>query len=283
MKLISNVVETLDEIRKTKEAGRSIGFVPTMGALHEGHLSLIRRAREENDYVVVSIFVNPIQFCPGEDYESYPRDLKRDSELCENEGVDLVFAPAVEEMYPEGFCTYVDQKGLTEVLCGARRPGHFSGVLTVVSKLFNILQPDRAYFGAKDYQQSLIIRRMVRDLNMMVDIVVCPTVRERDGLAMSSRNWYLSPEERRQASCLYRALMRAKELAQDGERDPARIIEELRRVIEGSPDARIDYIEVVHPETLRPIERVEQEALVALAVRFGKARLIDNCVIEVKK
>ncbi len=279
------LVRTVEEMkalsRRWRDEGKTIGFVPTMGYLHEGHLSLVRRAREENDRVVVSIFVNPTQFGPNEDYNRYPRDLDRDMKLLEPIGVDAVFYPSVEEMYPEGYRTYVEVVGITDKLCGASRPGHFRGVCTVCTKLFNIVMPHRAYFGKKDFQQYVVIKNMVRDLNMDIEIVPMPIVREPDGLAMSSRNTYLSPEERQAATCLYRSLKRAVELFESGERDASKIREEVVRIIEAEPLARIDYVEVVDPETFEPVERVEKGTLVALAVFVGPARLIDNVQLGV--
>jgi pantoate--beta-alanine ligase len=274
------VVHTIAEARAVRRAlPGTWGFVPTMGYLHEGHLSLVRRARAENDRVAVSIFVNPTQFGPHEDYARYPRDLERDLRLLEPLGVDLVFVPSVEEMYPPGFQTWVIVEEVSRPLEGASRPGHFRGVATVVTKLFNILQPDRAYFGQKDAQQTVVIRRMVQDLNIPVEIVICPTVREPDGLAMSSRNTYLNPEERRAATALFRALQAAKARYEAGERDAERLREAMREVIRAEPLARIDYVSVAHPETLQELERVEGPALLSLAVYIGTTRLIDNLML----
>ena len=274
------VVHTIAEARAVRRAlPGTWGFVPTMGYLHEGHLSLVRRARAENDRVAVSIFVNPTQFGPHEDYARYPRDLERDLRLLEPLGVDLVFVPSVEEMYPPGFQTWVIVEEVSRPLEGASRPGHFRGVATVVAKLFNILQPDRAYFGQKDAQQTVVIRRMVQDLNIPVEIVICPTVREPDGLAMSSRNSYLNPEERRAATVLFRALQAAKARYEAGERDAERLREAMREVIRAEPLARIDYVSVAHPETLQELERVEGPALLSLAVYIGTTRLIDNLML----
>ncbi len=274
--------QVADELRRQ---GKTIGFVPTMGALHEGHLSLVRCSTDENDVTVVSIFVNPTQFGPNEDYERYPRDPEGDLAKCERAGVDIVFMPTVEEMYPEGYVTYVEVTGhLTQTLCGAFRPGHFRGVTTVVTKLFEAVKPHRAYFGKKDYQQWRVIQRMVRDLNMPVEIIGCPIVREPDGLAMSSRNRYLSEEERRSALALYRGLLMARERILNGERDTSRIIREVFEFIESHPHVRkIDYVAVVDPETLQPVGRLEsgQQVLVAVAVHVGPARLIDNMEIQV--
>jgi len=276
-------VTTVSELRKligqARQAGQRIGFVPTMGALHEGHASLIRAARRETDFVVVSIFVNPTQFGPNEDYQRYPRTPQADALLCQREGVDLIFAPTVEEMYPPGYCTWVEVTGLQDVLCGRSRPGHFRGVATVVLKLFHLVQPDIAYFGQKDAQQARIIRQLVRDLNVPVKIRVCPIVREPDGLAMSSRNAYLSPEQRRQATVLYRALCAAKELVEQGERHAERVRQHMVRLIEATPGAVLDYAEIMDPETLQPVREIQQPVLAALAVRIGPARLIDNMTL----
>lgn len=281
------LVKSIDEMkhlsRRWREEGYTIGFVPTMGYLHEGHLSLVRRAREENDKVVVSIFVNPTQFGPNEDFNRYPRDLDRDMSLLEPIGVDAVFYPSAEEMYPEGYKTYVEVTDITERLCGASRPGHFRGVTTVCTKLFNIVMPHRAYFGKKDFQQYVVIKTMVRDLNMDLEIVPMPIVREPDGLAMSSRNTYLNPEERKAATCLYRSLKRAVQLFEEGERDAKRIKEEVEKVIKSVPLARIDYVEIVDPETFVPVDKIEKGTLVALAVFVGPARLIDNVQLGVDR
>jgi len=267
--------------REEKLKGKKIGFVPTMGALHQGHLSLIRKAREECDRVVVSIFVNPTQFGPGEDFDRYPRDLESDVRLCEREGVDVVFAPSVEEMYPENFSTWVEVKGnLTETLEGAHRPGHFRGVTTVLTKLFNIVIPDCSYFGEKDYQQALVVKKLVDDLNIPVEIVLAPTIREIDGLACSSRNRYLSKEERRAARVLYQSLLRAKTEIQDGEDNPSCIISSMEDLILEEPLAKIDYIAIVDPVSLKPVKRIRGEVLVAVAVKIGKTRLIDNMRIK---
>lgn len=264
-----------------RREGQTIGLVPTMGALHAGHLSLMRSARAENDVVVVSIFVNSIQFGRGEDFDSYPRDLYGDVAQAETAGVDLVFAPSAEAIYPKGFRTYVDVTELTEGLCGASRPGHFRGVTTVVAKLFNLVRPHRAYFGQKDYQQSVVVRRMAADLNCDLDIVVLPTVRESDGLAMSSRNVRLTPLQRQAASVLYTSLNRAEARVRVGERNAQAILEEVRTMIEAEPLARIDYVVLCDPETLKPLDRIEGPVLAALAVQFGETRLIDNLLITV--
>ncbi len=262
-----------------RREGKTIGLVPTMGAFHEGHLSLTRSACADNDIVVVSIFVNPIQFGRGEDFDSYPRDLSGDLAQAERARVDLVFAPPVEAIYPKGFQTYVDVTEITEGLCGASRPGHFRGVTTVVAKLFNLIMPHRAYFGQKDYQQSMAVRRLAADLNFDLDIIVLPTVREADGLAMSSRNIRLTPPQRRAASVLYASLSRAEERVKIGERSAKTIVDAVRAMIEGEPLARIDYVALCHPETLQPLDRIDGPTLLAIAVRFGETRLIDNCII----
>jgi len=258
----------------------SVGLVPTMGYLHEGHLSLVRRARPENEHVVATIFVNPTQFGPQEDYQRYPRDPERDLRLLEQEGTDVVFMPSVEEMYPPGFDVWVEVgESLTGRLEGAARPGHFRGVTTVVAKLFNIVQAHRAYFGQKDAQQLAVIRKMAVDLNMGVEVVAVPTVREPDGLAMSSRNSYLSPEERRAATVLWRSLCRAQELFDGGERRAEAIRGEMRAVLASEPLARVDYVSVADAETLAELETIEGPALVSLAVRIGGTRLIDNVTV----
>jgi pantoate--beta-alanine ligase len=280
MEIVDKISELREKISVFKDKGKSVGFVPTMGYLHEGHLSLVRKAKEENDVVVVSIFVNPTQFAPGEDFERYPRDVERDRALLEKEGVDVLFIPSVEEMYPGGFSTYVEVLNLTEGLCGAKRPGHFRGVTTVVAKLLNIVMPDKAYFGKKDYQQLKVIERMVKDLNFPVKIVGCPIVREPDGLAMSSRNVYLSLEERKAATILYRSLLLAKEYYEKGGRDAEELKEKIVSFISAEPLVKkIDYVEIVDGETLNPVEKLYPGVLVALAVFVGNARLIDNWVV----
>ncbi len=277
MRIISSVKEMQAIGESYRKIGREIGFVPTMGYLHEGHLSLVRRARKENDIVVVSIFVNPTQFGPNEDFEKYPRDLERDSRLLEREGVDYLFHPSSEEMYPEGYSTFVEVTGLTEGLCGAKRPGHFRGVATVVTKLLNIVRPHRAYFGKKDFQQLQVIKRLVRDLNIPVEIVGCPIVREEDGLALSSRNTYLSPKERESAVALYRGIKLAKELFERGERRAEEIKREVEKLILSYPLVKkIDYVEIVDSETLKPVKEVKEGDTIALAVFVGNTRLIDN-------
>lgn len=259
----------------------SLGFVPTMGYLHEGHLSLVRRARAENDSTAVSIFVNPTQFLPDEDFKTYPRDEARDLALLEKEATDLVFLPEVRDMYPDGHGTFVNVEGLSSVLEGARRPGHFRGVATVVAKLFNLVEPTRAYFGQKDAQQVLVLKKMVADLNMNLEIIVCPTLREETGLAMSSRNVYLTPEERRHAGILPQALFAARELLLAGERNGDSLRRRMRQIIETVPGVRIDYVSVADPETLVELEQVTRTALASLAVNFGPIRLIDNILLMV--
>jgi pantoate--beta-alanine ligase len=279
------VIEKIKDMKKISKDlimdGKSIGFVPTMGYLHEGHLSLVRRARKENDIVVVSIFVNPTQFGPNEDFDKYPRDTERDLRLLEAENVDFAFIPSVEEMYPEGYATYVIVERLTEVLCGKSRPGHFRGVATVVTKLFNIVKPTRAYFGQKDAQQFRVLKRMVEDLNMDVEMIEAPIVRESDGLAMSSRNVYLSPEERKQAVALFEALNLAKETIEKGERDVEKIKQIMREWLSKYDKVIIDYIEIVDEKNLTPLSKIEGKVLIAIAAFVGKARLIDNIIVEV--
>ncbi len=282
-----NTLRTISEMRATSRAarqgGKRLGLVPTMGALHEGHLSLVRAARAQCDVVAASIFVNPTQFGPSEDFEKYPRALERDCALLERESVDLVFAPSVEEMYPAGAVTWVAVEGLSERLCGRSRPGHFRGVTTVVAKLFHMVEPDAAFFGQKDAAQCTILRKMVRDLDMGVEIVVCPIVREADGLAMSSRNAYLSPAERASATVLYRALGRVQARWEKGERHSARLIDAAQRIFLEEPEVRLDYVEIVDNDTLEPVADVARGALVAVAAHVGPARLIDNLILPTAK
>lgn len=278
------IVKTIDEVRECVKAwrieGLTVGLVPTMGFLHEGHKSLIVRAVAENDRVVVSDFVNPTQFGPNEDLESYPRDLDRDAALCEDAGADLIFNPEPIEMYPGGAVSFVDMNGLTNELCGLSRPVHFRGVCTVVSKLFNIVQPDRAYFGQKDAQQLAVIKQMVRDLNFNLEVVGCPIIREEDGLAKSSRNTYLSAEERKAALCLSQAVKLGQEMVAAGEKDAKKVIDAMVAHIEKEPLAKIDYVKAVNAVTIVPVETMEAPVLVAMAVYVGKTRLIDNFMIE---
>lgn len=275
------VIETIAEFRKVRGRWVQLGLVPTMGYLHEGHLSLVRRARQECGAVAVSIFVNPTQFGPNEDFARYPRDLSRDLALLQEAETDLVFTPTAAEVYPVGHATAIEIGAVTDVLEGAVRPGHFAGVATVVCKLFNIAQPTRAYFGQKDAQQTVVIRKMVRDLDMPVEVVVCPTVREVDGLAMSSRNSYLAVDERSAATVLYRALTAAKARNEAGERSAKALRDAMEGVLAGEPAASIDYVSVADRDTLRELEKVaDGGALLSMAVRIGKTRLIDNIVLE---
>jgi len=278
------ICHTIDEMRATRHAarrkGKTVGLVPTMGALHEGHLSLVRMARAQCDLVVVSIFINPLQFGPQEDLAKYPRNFDRDRDLLEREGVEVIFAPTVEEMYPAGAITYVTVEALSDRLCGRSRPGHFRGVTTVVSKLFHIVEPDRAFFGQKDAAQSVIIRRMVRDLDIPVQVVIGPIVREPDGLAMSSRNAYLDASQRLSALVLHRSLLAVQERFDRGERKVQALIEAGKQVFSEDPSVRLDYLEIVDPETLDPVDDLSQRALVAVAAFVGKARLIDNVVLS---
>ena len=279
--VIADKIEGIrQQVGEWKKAGLSVGLVPTMGYLHEGHKSLIDAARRDNDRVVVSIFVNPMQFAPNEDLESYPRDLEKDAKLCEQAGVDLIFHPQPEEMYAPGFCSYVDMNGLTTELCGKSRPIHFRGVQTVVLKLFHIVTPDRAYFGQKDAQQLAVIKRMVRDLNVGVTIIGCPIIREADGLAKSSRNTYLNETERQAALVLSRSLKAAKVLVDAGETSAQAIRQAIIQEIEKEPLAKIDYVDVVDFHTIMPIETIRGSVLTAIAVYIGKTRLIDNFIVE---
>jgi pantoate--beta-alanine ligase len=278
------ICRTIDDMRASSRAahgeGKRLSFIPTMGALHEGHLSLMRAAKAQCQLVAVSIFVNPLQFGPTEDLTKYPRSFERDRELLEKEAVDILFAPTPEEMYPAGAVTYVIVEGLSEKLCGNSRPGHFRGVTTVVAKLFHIVEPDFAFFGQKDAAQATIIRRMVRDLNLPVEIVVCPIVREPDGLAMSSRNAYLGPQDRKSALVLYRSLTAVKNRFDQGEHNAASLIEAGRQVLAQEPTVRLDYFEIVDPNTLDPMQHVTSSALVAVAAVVGNTRLIDNILLK---
>ena len=280
--VIKTVREVREHVRAWRNEGLNVGLVPTMGFLHEGHRSLIERAVAENDRVVVSVFVNPIQFAPNEDLESYPRDIEADRALCTDAGAAMIFNPEPAEMYPQGFCTAVDMNGLKFELCGKSRPIHFSGVCTVVTKLFNIVGPDRAYFGQKDAQQLAIIRRMVRDLNMPLEVVGCPIVREEDGLAKSSRNTYLNEQERAAALILSKTIFLGQKLVDEGERDAKKLIAAMEANIATEPLARIDYVDVVDAENIERIDRLEGEVLVAMAVHIGKTRLIDNFIASVE-
>ena len=279
MKIVSTIDEVRTQVKEWRKEGLTVGFVPTMGYLHEGHASLMDAA-SENDKVVVSIFVNPMQFGPNEDLASYPRDLEHDAKVCEEHGVDLIFHPAPEEMYGENFYSYVDMNVLTEELCGLSRPVHFRGVCTVVTKLFNIVTPDRAYFGQKDAQQLAIIKRMVKDLNQPLEVIGCPIVREADGLAKSSRNTYLSAEERKAALVLSRSIFLGKEMVEAGERDAKKVLAAMTVEIEKEPLAKIDYVKMVDLETMQQIDTIEGGILTAIAVYIGKTRLIDNFMVE---
>ena len=280
MDICYTIKDVRERVNAWKREGLTIGFVPTMGYLHEGHKSLMQAARANNDRVVVSVFVNPMQFGPNEDLESYPRDFEKDSALCESVGVDLIFHPEPEEMYADGFCSYVDMNGLTTELCGKSRPIHFRGVQTVVLKLFNIVKPDTAYFGQKDAQQLAVIKRMVKDLNVDTEIVGCPIVREADGLAKSSRNTYLNPDERKAALILSRSLKLGRELIENGETDSKAVIKAITDSINTEPLAKIDYVDVVDFDTITPVDKIGKSVLVAIAVYIGKTRLIDNFIIE---
>ncbi|MBN1142170.1 MAG: pantoate--beta-alanine ligase [Deltaproteobacteria bacterium] len=279
MEIIRDVQEMQRRCGDLRRQGKRIAFVPTMGYLHEGHLSLLREGRRQGDVLALSIFVNPIQFGAGEDFEAYPRDLERDCELARREGVDLVFNPKRDDLYPEGFATHVTVSGLTETLCGESRPGHFQGVTTVVCKLFNIIGPDVALFGRKDFQQLAVIQRMARDLDLAVEIRGMPIVREADGLAMSSRNVYLGPAERNQALALVDSLRLARRLVVSGARRAAAVLDAVEQRIRREPLAEIDYIRICHQETLQEMEEVTPDSVLLLAVRFGKTRLIDNHVL----
>ena len=279
MKIVETIAEVRAQVKEWRAQGLSVGLVPTMGYLHEGHKSLIDRAVAENDKVVVSVFVNPMQFGVGEDLESYPRDMERDSALCENAGAALIFHPQPEEMYHKDFSSFVDMNTLTKGLCGKTRPIHFRGVCTVVSKLFNIVQPDKAYFGQKDAQQLAVIRHMVSDLNFGIEIVGCPIVREADGLAKSSRNTYLSEEERKAAVILHKGLVKGEEMVSAGEKDVKKVLDAITEIIESEPLARIDYVEAVDFDNIETIDTIEGSVLVAVAVYIGKTRLIDNFIV----
>ena len=280
MKVVNAINEVRETVKAWRKQGLTVGLVPTMGYLHEGHASLIARASKENDRVVVSDFVNPIQFTPNEDLASYPRDIDRDAKVCEENGADIIFHPTPEEMYHKNFSTFVDITGPSEELCGKSRPIHFRGVCTVVSKLFLIVSPDRAYFGQKDAQQLAVIKRMVRDLNFDIEIVGCPIIREADGLAKSSRNTYLSPEERKAAVILHKALEKGKELVLNGEKSSKVIIDTVTQVINSEPLAKIDYVQVVDFPNIKVVEDINGDILTAVAVYIGKTRLIDNFIIE---
>lgn len=281
------VAKTIESVRNLVKAARSkgkiIGFVPTMGALHIGHISLIEAAAKKCDFVVVSIFVNPTQFGPGEDFEKYPRPLKADLEICRKAGVDMVFAPSPQQMYPGENLTWVNVEKLTEQLCGQFRPGHFSGVTTVCAKLFNIVAPDIAFFGQKDAQQAIVIKRMVADLNMPLKIVVCPTVRQADGLAVSSRNQYLTRQQKKNAPLIYKSLQKCQKLIEDGVADSKTIINQMRKILQQAPSIKIEYISIVDADTLQELKKITGKVLTAVAVKIGSTRLIDNILVDVNK
>ncbi len=275
------IIKTIARLRQVRARFAQVGLVPTMGYLHEGHLSLVRLARNECDTVAVSIFVNPTQFGPHEDLDRYPRNLERDFQLLQAQGVDLVFVPDVAEIYPDGYSTYVEVEGVTEMLEGAARPGHFRGVATVLCKLFNIIQPTHAYFGQKDAQQTVVVRKMVRDLDLPIEIVIGPTVREADGLALSSRNVYLTPDERVAATVLYRALMSARERYVAGSRDAEELRAAMRAVLSAEPLARVEYVSAAHPLTLQELDQLDMDGgLLSMAVHIGSTRLIDNIIVQ---
>ena len=282
IKVVHTIKEVRQEVENWRKEGKFVGFVPTMGYLHEGHQSLIANSVKDNDKTVVSVFVNPMQFGVGEDLESYPRDLEKDTKLCEETGADLIFNPEPEEMYAKGFCSFVDMNGLTKELCGKSRPIHFRGVCTVVSKLFNIVRPDKAYFGQKDAQQLAVIKRMVADLNIAVEVIGCPIIREEDGLAKSSRNTYLSAEERKAALILSKSIFAGKKMVEEGMRDSKELIKAMTDIINTEKLAKIDYVDVVDFETIEKCDKIQGETLVAIAVYIGKTRLIDNFIVDVK-
>jgi pantoate--beta-alanine ligase len=277
---MASVEDVRVEVKQARDRGRTIGLVPTMGALHAGHVSLIREARERTGFVVVSIFVNPTQFGPNEDLNRYPRPFEKDFQICREEGADLVFAPSADTMYPAHFQSFVQVERMQQYLEGASRPGHFKGVATVVLKLFNIIRPDTAFFGQKDAQQARLIQQMVRDLNLPVGLQICPTVRELDGLALSSRNQYLDAEQRRNAPILYKALQEAEQLILKGERSTAEIEKHITARIASTPGAVLDYVAAVDSDRFEPIQRIEGDVIIALAVRFGRTRLIDNVLVS---
>ncbi|MBW8040759.1 MAG: pantoate--beta-alanine ligase [Planctomycetes bacterium] len=281
---VANTIDSVRELVKAaRSAGKKIGFVPTMGALHIGHISLIEAAVKKCDFVIVSIFVNPTQFGPGEDYKKYPRPLEDDLEICRNAGVDVVFAPAQEQMYPSENVTWVNVEKLTEPLCGRSRPGHFRGVTTVCAKLFNIVAPDVVFFGAKDAQQAIVIKRMVEDLNMPLEIVVCPTIRESDGLAVSSRNKYLTEEEKKDATLIYKSLEKCREMIEAGTTDIGTITAEMRTILSQSPAIEVEYVSIVDVEILQSIDHITGKVLAVVAVRIGQTRLIDNIVVDIEQ
>lgn len=279
MKTIQDISDMQQFASGLRQAGKTIGFVPTMGALHPGHLSLIEHAKKESDVVVVSIFVNPAQFGPNEDFNKYPRDINGDKERCIKSGTDCLFTPTAPDIYPEAFRTYISVEGLSEVLCGRTRQGHFRGVATVVLKLLNIVKPHKAFFGQKDYQQTVIIKRMVKDLNVDSEIMVLPTIREKDGLAMSSRNQYLNSSERQGAAAIYRSLKKARSLFENGEKDTENLRSAISGVIETEPYVQTEYISVIHPDTLEEVPVAGKGTVIAIAARIGSTRLIDNIIL----
>lgn len=281
MRVIETVADLKAVIRMQKKTGKSIGLVPTMGYLHEGHISLVKTSIHDNDFTIISVFVNPTQFGPNEDYSNYPRSIEKDSRMAAAAGADIIFAPSAKEMYPEGYSTFVNVEGITEIMCGKSRPGHFRGVATVVLKLLNIVEPDNAYFGQKDAQQVAVIKRMTKDLNINAKIIVCPIVREQDGLALSSRNLYLNSEERKAALVLSKSLFEAENQIKNGERSKEKIIEAIKRSILEEKLANIDYVTIVDADTLNEISRIDRKVLIALAVKIGGTRLIDNVIVEV--
>jgi pantoate--beta-alanine ligase len=283
MKVAKTIESVRNLVKAARSKGKKIGLVPTMGALHIGHISLIEAAAKKCDFVVVSIFVNPTQFGPGEDFEKYPRPLKADLEICRKAGVDVVFAPSPQQMYPGENLTWVNVEKLTEQLCGQFRPGHFSGVTTVCAKLFNIVAPDIAFFGQKDAQQAIVIKRMVTDLNMPLKIVVCPTVRQADGLAVSSRNQYLTRQQKKNAPLIYKSLQKCQKLIEDGVADSKTIINQMRKILQQAPSIKIEYISIVDADTLQELKKITGKVLTAVAVKIGPTRLIDNILVDVNK
>jgi pantoate--beta-alanine ligase len=267
-------------VKKTKKAGKTIGFVPTMGALHRGHLSLIDRTKKESDYLIVSIFINPLQFGPSEDFKRYPRNIKIDKKMLKEKKVNLLFYPQADKIYAHDFSTFVEETKLSKKLCGGSRPGHFKGVTTVITKLFNIVDPDLSYFGQKDYQQALIVKKIVRDLNFAVKIKIAPTVREKDKLALSSRNLYLNKKERKESQSIYQALLQAKRMIKNNEKDPKKITNQMNKIIENNSTASIDYIEIRNANNLKKIQKIEGKVFVGIAAYFGKTRLIDNIIVN---
>lgn len=283
MRVVQAINDVREEINIYKTSGLTVGFVPTMGYLHEGHLSLMRAAKQDCDKVVVSIFVNPTQFAAGEDFEKYPRDIERDSELAQGEGTDILFVPEAGEMYPEKETTFVDSGDLGQILCGKYRPTHFRGVATVVAKLFNILQSDVAYFGQKDYQQAVIIKKVTKDLNFPIKIKVMPIIRESDGLAMSSRNSYLNPEQRKAAPVIYKSLQAAEQAVKNGEKDVQKIIQTSKQVLETELLCNLQYFEIADPETLQPLKQISDQAAILIAAYIGEVRLIDNMIVSLSE